>query len=172
MAAAPGRLSRTRSITGMLIVTVVMACLWPAPAGAESPADAWNRLMDAAREAYHAGRYGEGVRFAEEALEIVRTTLGERDERTLTTLNDLALLYQGQGRYGEAEPLLVQVLERRREVLGADHLHTLTGLNNLAALYRVQGRYGEAEPLFEQVLEESRENLLLLCHKGLPILGA
>ena len=134
MAAAPRRFIQTCSSTGMLIATIVMAvmaCLWPAPAGAESPADAWNRLMESAGEAYHAGRYGEGVRFAEEALEIVRTNLGERDERTLTTLNNLALLYQGQGRYGEAEPLLVQVLERRRESLGANHLHTLTGVNNL-----------------------------------------
>jgi hypothetical protein len=112
--------NRTYSFTGMLIVAVVMACLWPAPADAESPGDAWNRLMDAAREAYYAGRYGDGVRSAEEALEIARATLGERDERTLTSLNDLALLYQGQGRYGEAEPLLVQVLERRRETLGAN----------------------------------------------------
>jgi hypothetical protein len=91
MAAALGRFSRTCSITGMFTLMVVMACLWLTPASAESPGDAWNRLYGSTVEAYHAGRYGEGVRFAEEALDLARSAFGERDERTLTSLNNLVV---------------------------------------------------------------------------------
>jgi CHAT domain-containing protein/Flp pilus assembly protein TadD len=115
--------------------------------------------MWSADKAYRAGAYGEGVRFAEEALEIARMAFGERDERTLTSLNNLAALYDNQGRYNEAEPLYVQALERRRESLGPDHPDTLISLNNLAFLYVRQGRYSEAEPLYVQALERSREVL-------------
>ena len=99
------------------------------------------------------GRYGEAEPLYREALQGRRETLGPRHPDTLTSLNNLALLYQAQGRYGEAEPLYQQALQGCRETLGPRHPHTLTSLNNLAALYQAQGRYGEAEPLFKQALQ-------------------
>ena len=94
-----------------------------------------------------------------QALQLSREVLGERHPDTLTSLNNLAVLYESQGRYGEAEPLFEQALQLRREVLGERHPDTLTSLNNLAALYESQGRYGEAEPLYEQALQLRREVL-------------
>ena len=79
--------------------------------------------------------------------------LGPRHPDTLTSLNNLAVLYQAQGRYGEAEPLFLEALQASREVLGPRHPDTLTSLNNLAVLYQAQGRYGEAEPLFQEALQ-------------------
>ena len=75
--------------------------------------------------------------------------LGQEHPDTLTSVNNLALLYQAQGRYGEAEPLYRRALEARERVLGPEHPETLTSVNNLALLYRAQGRYGEAEPLLQ-----------------------
>jgi CHAT domain-containing protein/Flp pilus assembly protein TadD len=71
---------------------------------------------------------------------------------TLTSINNLGLLYQSQGRYGEAEPLYKRCLQLREEVLGSNHPETLTSINNLALLYQAQGRYGEAEPLYKHCL--------------------
>ena len=64
--------------------------------------------------------------------------LGQEHPDTLTSVNNLAFLYQAQGRYGEAEPLLRRALEARERVLGPEHPHTLTSVNNLAVLYFTQ----------------------------------
>ena len=108
---------------------------------------------------YRAGRYGEAVELAEEALALRRSLLGERHPDVATSLNNLALLYSAQGRYGEAEPLLEEALGLRRELLGERHPDVATSLNNLALLYSAQGRYGEAEPLLEEALGLRRELL-------------
>ncbi len=54
-----------------------------------------------AQSVLDAGRW-----LAEQAYQLSRETSGERDPRTLTNLNNLAMLYFIQGRYGEAEPRL------------------------------------------------------------------
>ncbi|WP_354119947.1 CHAT domain-containing protein [Bradyrhizobium sp. LA6.12] len=77
----------------------------------------------------------------------------------MSSLNNLAFLYQAQGRYGEAEPLFWETLQARRAVLGPRHPDTLVSLNNLAFLYDAQGRYSEAEPLYQEALHASREAL-------------
>ena len=69
---------------------------------------------------------------------------GETDPDTLTSINNLAFLYESQGRYGEAEPLYKRFYQLSEEVLGPKHPFTLTSINNLAELYRSQGMYGEA----------------------------
>eukprot|EP01031_Cornospumella_fuschlensis_P026840 gene26840-32438_t len=81
---------------------------------------------------------------------------GEGDPETLSSMDDLAVLYSSQGLYDKSEPLYVQCLEKRRVVLGEDHPDTLSSMNNLAALYESQGLYDKAEPLFMQCLEKSR----------------
>ena len=45
--------------------------------------------------------------------------LGPRHPDTLSSLNNLAGLYEDQGRYGEAEPLYREALQACREVHGA-----------------------------------------------------
>jgi CHAT domain-containing protein len=82
-----------------------------------------------------------------------------RHPDTLTSLANLASLYQDQKRYGEAEPLFREALQTRRETLGARHPDTLTSLSNLAPLYSAQGRYDEAEPLSREALQTRRETL-------------
>src|SRR5215831_16397480 len=126
----------------------------PAP-----PRRQWEALNAQGVEAYRAGDYSNGTKLAEEALGLARKAFGDRDPRTLSSLNNLALLYKSQGRYGEAEPFYREALQARREVLGPRHPNTLTSLNNLAFLYNSQGRYGEAEPLFREALQARREVL-------------
>ena len=78
--------------------------------------------------------------------------LGPADLSTLTSVNNLAALYDAQGRYGEAEPLYKRALAGYEAARGPAHPETLRGVNNLAFLYQAQGRYGEAEPLYKRAL--------------------
>ena len=94
-----------------------------------------------------------------QALELLRSLLGENHPHVATSLNNLAALYVSQGRYEEAEPLYLQALELRRSLLGENHPDVAGSLNNLAGLYELQGRYEEAEPLYLQALELLRSLL-------------
>jgi hypothetical protein len=82
-----------------------IAIMVVSPAGARSPAadgpQQWQSLNAQAREAYQAGDYSKGIALAEKALGLARQTFGDRDPRTLTSLNNMAFLYQAQSRYGE-----------------------------------------------------------------------
>ena len=77
----------------------------PAVAQVDDPGARWQVLSAKAVAAYNRGTYAEGIASAEQALALARSTFGDRDPRTLTSLNNLAFLYVSQGRSGEAEPL-------------------------------------------------------------------
>jgi tetratricopeptide (TPR) repeat protein/CHAT domain-containing protein len=119
----------------------------------------WEQLNGQAAAAYQAGKYGEGLEWAQQAFEFAERTFGPRHPNTLVSLNNLAALYDSQGRYGEAEPLYEQALQLSRDVLGETHPETLRSLSNLALVYARQDRYGEAEPLLHQALRLNRDVL-------------
>jgi len=108
---------------------------------------------------YEQGQSNIAERVARVALERGGRVLGAEHAQTLSSLNNLAYLYQAQGRDAEAEPLYRRALAARKRVLGAEHPQTLGTLNNLAILYKSQGRYGEAESLHRQALA-ARERVL------------
>jgi len=54
-----------------------------------------------------------------------KRSIGDNHPDTLSSMNNLAVLYQSQGKYDEAEPLYVECLRIRREVLGDNHPDTL-----------------------------------------------
>ena len=95
----------------------------------------------------------------QQAVEIVRTTLGAEHPDYATSLNNLASVLQATGRYAEAEPLDRHALEIRRTTLGEEHPDYATSLNNLARVLEATGQYAEAEPLYQQALEIFRTAL-------------
>jgi tetratricopeptide (TPR) repeat protein len=117
-----------------------------------SPLQRANILNQQVVELYQAGRYGEAIPLAIEALRIQETVLGPDHPDVATSLNNLAVLYRVQGNYGDAEPLYQRALRIQETVLGPDHPDVAASLNNLALLYRVQGNYGDAEPLYQRAL--------------------
>jgi len=119
----------------------------------------WNEISQQYVKAYKAGHYSKGIAVAKKGYQYALKNFGETDQDTLTSINNLAFLYQSQGRYGEAEPLYKRCLQLREEILGPKHPDTLTSINNLALLYNSQGRYGEAEPLYKRCLQLSEEVL-------------
>ena len=78
---------------------------------------------------------------------------------TLTSRNNLALLYKAKGDYDKALPLYEQTLVVSERVLGAEHPATLTSHNNLASLYQAKGDYDKALALFEQTLKVCEKTL-------------
>ena len=81
------------------------------------------------------------------SLAIIENTLGPEDPRVVTSLNNLAFLYQVQGRYEDAESPYEQALSIAMKVLGPGHPNTRNLVQNLSALLRAQGRGEEAERL-------------------------
>jgi len=59
---------------------------------------------------------------------------------TLSTLNNLGLLYTDQGKMMEAEEMYVQALRGREKAWGVEHTSTLDTVNNLGDLYKDQGK--------------------------------
>ncbi len=118
-----------------------------------------NQLNQQVTELYQAGRYGEAIPLAAEALAITEQALGPDHPYTAASLNNLALLYRSQGRYPEAEPLYQRALAIREQALGPDHPDTAQSLNNLAVLYESQGRYTEAESLYQHALAITEQAL-------------
>ena len=85
--------------------------------------------------------------------------LGEEHPETLTSMNNLAVLYRAEGKYPQAEPLYMRVVEVQRRVLGADHPNMLLTMNGLALLYGLQGKNEQAGKLYAEVSETQRRVL-------------
>ena len=105
------------------------------------------------------GRSKEAEIHAVAAVELRREVLGEDHPDTLTSMGNLALIYQRQGRWKEAEELEVRVMTIRARVLGDEHPDTLMGMGNLASTYRNQGRWKEAEELGVPVMTKIKRVL-------------
>jgi tetratricopeptide (TPR) repeat protein len=110
-------------------------------------------------KAYQRGDYRRGLERAQKAYEEAKRSLGAEHPDTLTSLHNLAQLYQAQGQYREAELFYQKALQLCEKVRGPEHPDTLESLNDLAMLYQAQGRYEEAEPFLQKALR-LREKVL------------
>jgi eukaryotic-like serine/threonine-protein kinase len=117
-------------------------------------------LLDAIGKTYLGLELGqEAIPLCEEVRTIYQEQLGERDPKTLKSMNDLAGAYGSAGRLAEAVGLDKQTLKLRQEVLGDRHPETLASMHNLAIAYGSAGRFAEALDLHEQTLSLMREVL-------------
>jgi tetratricopeptide (TPR) repeat protein len=105
------------------------------------------------------GRYDEAEVFCKQVFGSCQAELGCEHWNTLSSMVDLAIVYNFQGRYNEAEDLHKRILPARERLMGADHPDTLSSIHNLAIVYDSQGRYGEAEELHKRVLPVSEKVL-------------
>ncbi len=140
-------------------VQAVTALLQEKTGKAPQPQEIVDALSRIVAGFYQKGDYRTGVMVAEQSYRFAEQKLGPDHPSTLSSVNNLAVLYESQGRYGEAEPLYRRVLAASEKVLGPEHPDTLRSINNLAFLYQAQGRYGEAEPLYRRVLAASEKVL-------------
>ncbi|MBV9037636.1 MAG: tetratricopeptide repeat protein, partial [Acidobacteriaceae bacterium] len=105
------------------------------------------------------GLYPEAQRQLERSLELRKRLLGEEHHDTLSTMDDLAIVFHQQGKFVQAEPIFKQVLEVRRRILGEQHPDTLRSMNNVAEIYLREGNFALAEPMLVRVLREQRRVL-------------
>ena len=112
----------------------------------------WKHLMGLRDFLQSRGIYSLSCGLAEMLKDEHEICLGHEHPDTLTSINNLASLYQDQGKYPDAEPLYKEALVGRQKTLGLEHSDTLTSMNNLAFLYQDQGKYTDAEPLYKKAL--------------------
>ena len=110
------------------------------------------------------GDHAAALSLCRQALEIHRTTVGEKDRRFFlrryrnpendslyaNSLNNLGELYRDMGDHAAALPLYRQALEVRRTALGERHPKYAQSLHNLAGLYAATGCASEALMLMER----------------------
>ena len=72
--------------------------------------ETWQSLNDAGVIAYRKGRFSEAEETFRSAVKEAEK-IGPQDRRLLTSLNNLALVYDRQGKYTRAEPLYKRSLE-------------------------------------------------------------
>ena len=95
----------------------------------------------------------------EKGYRLTKEVLGEKHSLTLTSLNNLAFIYNAVGRLSEALPLYEKGYRLRKEVLGEKHSLTLTSLTNLGVSYKDLGRLSEALLLLEKSYRLRKEVL-------------
>jgi len=96
--------------------------------------EARNLLFQTGYYFYQRGQYWETEPLWKSALAICERMLGPEHPGTLSSLNNLALLYTGQGKYELAEPLLQRALATHERVLGPEHPSTIRVRNTYADL--------------------------------------
>jgi tetratricopeptide (TPR) repeat protein len=92
-------------------------------------------------------------------LKLRKTKLGADHPDTLTSMNNLAMIYQAVGKRELALPLFVETLGLNKAKLGADHPDTLTSMNNLGMAYQAAGKVDLALSLLEETLTLRKANL-------------
>jgi hypothetical protein len=82
------------------------------------------------------GLWSKAEALVAESYSTRKIMLGQKDYKTLFTLNLYALVLSGQGKYADAEKMGRQVVEGSNKTLGKEHSETLTSFNNLAEVLR------------------------------------
>jgi tetratricopeptide (TPR) repeat protein len=108
-------------------------------------------------------RYPEAEALFQQALAREEVALGPVHESTLSTVNNLGVLYEHQGKLAEAEAMYQRALAGREKGLGLDHTSTLDIAKNLGLFYSKQGKLAEAEAIYQRALA-GHEKVLSLDH--------
>jgi len=98
-------------------------------------------------------QYAQAEPLHRQALMMAEKLFGPEHPFTVTSLENLSLVYHGQGKYEQAARLNERSLAVREKILGGGHPDVATSLNNLAGVYDDQGRYSDAEPLYKRALD-------------------
>jgi tetratricopeptide (TPR) repeat protein len=89
----------------------------------------------------------------------MKRVFGDDHPNTLTSLNNLAGLFESKGEYDRALQMCEECLTKMKRVLGDDHPNTLQSLINLAGLFESKGEYDRALPMYEECLVKRKRVL-------------
>ena len=99
------------------------------------------------------GSWNEAENLQMSVMKARKAKLGLDHRQTLTSMSNLAYIYEDQGRWDEVEKIHMQVMETSREKLGDEDQFTLGSMIDLANAYRELEKTGEAERLEAKVME-------------------
>ena len=102
---------------------------------------------------FNLGNYATAIELNKQALEILKTILGESYPINAKLLYNLALSYTYLGDYATALELNKQTLDIEKATIGESHPDYATTLNNLANCYHNLSDYTTAIELHNQALE-------------------
>ena len=103
--------------------------------------------------------YADAQQQLEGALQLRKQSLGREDPDTLTSMDELGVLYNLEAKYAAAEALLSQVVAARQRLLGNEHRDTLAAMSDLALAVAYEGDDARAAPIFAKVLEADQRIL-------------
>ena len=106
------------------------------------------------------GQHESSIPIYQKALEIHKSTFGDRHPDTALSINNMATMYQSVGNNTEAERLFKQSIDIF-EALGTGYPMAFTVLQNLVGFYISNQEYPRAGALLSRWLE--------LCNAQLPI---
>lgn len=95
----------------------------------------------------------------ERVVDLRKRSLGPEHTDTLTSMDELAVLYTYQSKYAAAETLLKQVVETRQRLFGNEHKDTLAAMSDLALAIAYQGDDARAAPIFATLLDADKRIL-------------
>jgi tetratricopeptide (TPR) repeat protein len=99
---------------------VIILCLLGSVAGAAAQEEPWEQATRAGGWAFQHRHYAEAAQQFQSAL-VLAEAFQPNDARRVTSLVNLAAVYQAQGQYPLAEPLYQQALVLQEQLLGPDN---------------------------------------------------
>ena len=108
---------------------------------------------------FYLGEANLAVAQHKQALDLRKSHLGLEHEKTLISMNELALAHKYAGDTEKAFQLYEQVLESTKATLGENHPDTLTYTNNLGEAFRAAGRLDGALALLKDTFSRRKEVL-------------
>jgi hypothetical protein len=83
-------------------------------------------------------------------FEVREKALGTEHPDTLASINNLALVLEGQGEDNKSEKISRRVLDGREKALGFKHPDTLTNVHGLAHLLQSRKQYDDVSILYQR----------------------
>eukprot|EP00741_Cyanophora_paradoxa_P005091 tig00000857_g4933.t1 len=105
------------------------------------------------------GKYEDGIRFGQKALQLKQKALGPEHPDVAMSMQNLAVLLQAQGDFKAARPLYERALKIKQQALGPEHPDVTMTMDNLAGLLQAQGDFKAARPMYEGALRVKRKLL-------------
>src|SRR5260221_13896991 len=90
------------------------------------------------------GQYEQAERLMQRARTAKERVLGPEHPSTLSTVNNLAVLYWNQGKYEQAERLMQRALTTKERVLGPEHPDTVSTRENYTKLLQEMKKRAQA----------------------------
>ena len=109
-------------------------------------------LGNQAEELRQKARYTDALHLCEKQREIREQVLGKDHPDTVTTYNNIGVIYYDMGDYASALEWYQKARKVFESVLGKDHPSTATTYNNIAFVYDSQGDYARALEWFQKAL--------------------